>query len=85
MLGRGGQTIEANSSEAQAETAKAAGSPVHSFMFVKVRENWADGPENYGGLGSNSRRPERGVCLAFAGGSVRDYNGSTRTAAIGKR
>ena len=85
MLGRGGQTIEAISSEAQAEIAEAAGSPVHSFLFVKERENWADDPARYRGLGSNSRRPERGVCLAFAGGSVRDYNGSTQTAAIGKR
>jgi len=29
--------------------------PVHLFLFVKVREGWADDPERYREMGRNSR------------------------------
>ena len=33
------------------EIAEIAESPVHLFIFVKVRENWSDDPERYREMG----------------------------------
>ena len=39
------------SQAARAEIAEAAEHPVHLFLFVKVRANWADDPERYREMG----------------------------------
>ena len=36
---------------ARKEIAEIAEKPVHLFLFVKVRENWADDPERYREMG----------------------------------
>ena len=51
VLGRGGQTIKAISTAARRELAEAFERPVHLFLFVKVRENWAEDPERYRAMG----------------------------------
>lgn len=51
VLGKGGQTIKAISQAARAELADIVEAPVHLFLFVKVRENWADDPERYREMG----------------------------------
>ncbi|MEP9347525.1 GTPase Era [Xanthobacter sp. KR7-225] len=51
VLGKGGATIKAISSEARAEIAEIIEQKVHLFLFVKVRENWADDPERYREMG----------------------------------
>jgi GTP-binding protein Era len=45
VLGKDGQTIKAIGQAARKEIAEAIGQPVHLFLFVKVRENWASDPE----------------------------------------
>ena len=45
VLGKGGQTIKAIGQAARKDIAEAIGQPVHLFLFVKVRENWASDPE----------------------------------------
>jgi GTPase len=51
VLGKGGQTIKAIGQSARRDIAEAADCPVHLFLFVKVRENWADDPERYREMG----------------------------------
>ena len=51
VIGRGGETIKAISMAARVEIAEIAERPVHLFLFVKVRENWADDPERYREMG----------------------------------
>lgn len=51
VLGKGGQAIKTISSESRAELAQILEVPVHLFLFVKVRENWADDPERYREMG----------------------------------
>ncbi len=51
VLGKGGQTIKAISQAARKEIAEIAEKPVHLFLFVKVRERWADDPERYREMG----------------------------------
>ena len=51
VLGKGGQTIRSIGQAAREEIAEAAECPVHLFIFVKVRENWADDPERYREMG----------------------------------
>ena len=51
VLGKGGQTIKAISTAAREEISKLVQQPVHLFLFVKVRENWADDPERYRAMG----------------------------------
>ena len=51
VLGKGGQTIKAISTAARQELEKALERRVHLFLFVKVRENWADDPERYREMG----------------------------------
>ncbi len=47
VIGEGGKTIKAIGQAARREIAEAAEQTVHLFLFVKVRENWADDPERY--------------------------------------
>jgi GTPase len=51
VLGKGGQTIKAIGAAARGEIAAAVERPVHLFLFVKVREGWADDPERYREMG----------------------------------
>jgi GTP-binding protein Era len=51
VIGAGGQAIKAISMAARVEIAEIAERPVHLFLFVKVRENWADDPERYRAMG----------------------------------
>lgn len=47
VIGEGGRTIKAIGQAARREIQEAAEQKVHLFLFVKVRENWADDPERY--------------------------------------
>ncbi len=51
VLGKGGQTIRAISMAAREELQELLERPVHLFLYVKVRENWADDPERYREMG----------------------------------
>ena len=56
MLGKGGETVKAISIAARKELAEILERPVHLFIYVKVRENWADDPERYREMGLNFPR-----------------------------
>jgi GTP-binding protein Era len=47
VIGEGGRTIKSIGQAARREIQEAAEQKVHLFLFVKVRENWADDPERY--------------------------------------
>jgi GTPase len=51
VLGKGGQTIKAIGAAARTDIAAVLDHPVHLFLFVKVREGWADDPERYREMG----------------------------------
>jgi GTPase len=51
VLGKGGATIKAIGAEARREIGDILEQPVHLFLFVKVREGWADDPERYREMG----------------------------------
>ncbi|MEJ0013087.1 MAG: GTPase Era [Bauldia sp.] len=51
VIGAGGSTIKAISMAARKEIGEIAETTVHLFLFVKVRENWADDPERYRMMG----------------------------------
>ncbi len=51
VVGKGGDAIKQVSAETRAELADIIGQPVHLFLFVKVRENWADDPARYREMG----------------------------------
>jgi GTP-binding protein Era len=51
VIGEGGRTIKAIGTAARKEIIEAAGQKVHLFLFVKVREHWADDPERYREMG----------------------------------
>jgi GTP-binding protein Era len=51
VIGKAGATIKAISMAARKEIAEIAEKPVHLFLFVKVRENWADDPDRYRAMG----------------------------------
>ena len=51
MLGDGGQRIKAIGSRARAELQRLFDRRVHLFLFVKVRENWAEDRERFAALG----------------------------------
>jgi len=51
VLGKGGQTLKAIGAAARAELMELFGEPVHLFLHVKVRENWADEPGRYREMG----------------------------------
>ncbi len=51
VLGAGGQTIKQISMEARRDLSEQLGVPVHLFVFVKVREKWAEDPSLYHAMG----------------------------------
>jgi GTPase len=51
VLGAKGQAIKEIGSSARAEIGELASAPVHLFLFVKVRERWAEDPERYREMG----------------------------------
>jgi GTP-binding protein Era len=51
VLGKGGQTIKAIGADARREIADIVEQKVHLFLFVKVREGWAEDPERYREIG----------------------------------
>ena len=51
MLGKGGQTIKKISSRSREELSSMVETPVHLFLFVKVRESWENDPERYREMG----------------------------------
>jgi len=51
VIGKGGQTLKAIGAEARKEIAEITETPVHLFLFVKVREGWGDDPERYREMG----------------------------------
>ena len=55
VLGKGGQTIKAIGQAARGEISEAIGQKVHLFLFVKVREKWAEDPERVRMMGLGPR------------------------------
>lgn len=51
VLGKNGQTIKTISMEARKELSEILEKPVDLFLFVKVRQKWADDPERYTEMG----------------------------------
>ncbi|HZV20421.1 MAG TPA: GTPase Era [Hyphomicrobiales bacterium] len=51
VLGEKGRVIKQISMEARSEISQGLEVPVHLFLFVKVRENWAEDPERYREMG----------------------------------
>lgn len=51
VLGKGGATIKWISMNARKAIGEAVDAPVHLFLFVKVRPNWASDPERYNEMG----------------------------------
>jgi len=51
VLGKNGQTIKAIGADSRKELMQVLEHPVHLFLFVKVREGWADDPERYREMG----------------------------------
>ncbi|MBV9540475.1 MAG: KH domain-containing protein, partial [Alphaproteobacteria bacterium] len=51
VLGKGGQTIKLLGEMARKEMEEIFSRRVHLFLFVKVREDWADKKEHYSGMG----------------------------------
>jgi GTP-binding protein Era len=51
VIGAGGSVIKAISMAARKEIGEIAETPIHLFLFVKVRENWSDDPERYRVMG----------------------------------
>lgn len=51
VLGKGGEAIKAIGAAARRELTEITGATVHLFLFVKVRENWADDPTRYREMG----------------------------------
>lgn len=51
VLGKGGATIKAIGAAARKEIAEILEQPVHLFLFVKVRDDWANDPDRYREMG----------------------------------
>ena len=51
VVGKRGQALKAVGTEARREIAELIEAPVHLFLFVKVREDWANDPERYREMG----------------------------------
>ena len=56
ILGKGGKQIRALGEAARLELKNLLGAHIHLFLFVKVRENWADDSERYREMGLNFPR-----------------------------
>jgi GTP-binding protein Era len=55
VLGERGQRIKTIGARARAELQRILVRRVHLFLFVKVRENWAEDPERFAALGLDHR------------------------------
>jgi GTP-binding protein Era len=55
VLGEHGQRIKTIGARARAELERLIERRVHLFLFVKVRENWAEDPERFAALGLDYR------------------------------
>ncbi len=51
VLGKGGKMIKSIGAESRRDLAEIADTPVHLFLFVKVREKWGDDPSRYSDWG----------------------------------
>ena len=51
ILGKKGAMIKKIGEQARKELSSLLNTPVHLFLFVKVRENWADDPARYKDMG----------------------------------
>src|SRR6202012_1460422 len=51
VLGKGGSAIKSIGADSRKELTDILGVPVHLFLFVKVRENWAEDPARYREMG----------------------------------
>ena len=51
VLGKGGQRIKAVGQDSRTELEELLARRVHLFLFVKVRESWAEDPERYRDMG----------------------------------
>jgi GTP-binding protein Era len=51
LIGKGGQTLKWIGEASRKELAEILGRPIHLFLVVKVRENWADERSTYTDLG----------------------------------
>jgi GTPase len=51
VLGKGGRAVKAIGEASRKELEEMLGRRVHLFLFVKVRENWADRREHYAAIG----------------------------------
>ena len=51
VLGKSGQTLKAIGAASREELKELLGEPVHLFLHVKVRENWADDPARLRNMG----------------------------------
>lgn len=51
VLGKGGLTLKAIGAAARKELSELLGVPVHLFLHVKVKENWAEDPARYRAMG----------------------------------
>ncbi len=51
VVGKGGSMIKEVREAAQRELEAITERKIHLFLFVKVRENWADDPERFRALG----------------------------------
>ncbi len=51
VLGKGGRQVKEIGQQAREELSEILGTKVHLFLFVKVREAWADDPERYREMG----------------------------------
>jgi GTP-binding protein Era len=51
VLGKAGQTLKALGSAARLELTELMGEPVHLFLEVKVKEDWAEDPARYRAMG----------------------------------
>src|SRR6202012_262343 len=57
-LGKGGQTIKTIGELARKEMEEIFGRRIHLFLFVKVREDWAESREHYEQLGLDYPKDE---------------------------
>ena len=55
VLGKGGETIKAVSTQARTELEEFLGRKVHLFLKVKVRPNWLEDKERYEEMGLDFR------------------------------
>ena len=51
VIGEGGRMLKSIGANARRDIGEAAETTAHLFLFVKVRENWADDPERYRAMG----------------------------------